>query len=122
MKPAEVGRRGEDLACKLLKKRKYKVLERNVRGHYGEIDIVARQGDCTVFVEVRTRTSDEYGTPEESITPRKRKKLVACALDYIALHEKLHDAPWRIDVVGVELDQDGLPSRADIIESAVPLC
>jgi putative endonuclease len=116
-----VGRRGEDLACKLLKKHHYKVLERNVRGYYGEIDIVARKGDCIVFVEVRTRTSQEYGTPEESVTARKRAKLVACALDYIATHERYRDSAWRIDVVGIETDEEGRQIRADITESAVPI-
>ena len=117
----EVGQRGEDLACRLLKKNHYKVLERNVRGHYGEIDIVARQRDCIVFVEVRTRTSQEYGTPEESVTARKRAKLVACAQDYIATHERYRDTAWRIDVVGIELDEEGRETRADITENAVPI-
>lgn len=116
-----MGRRGEDLACRLLKKHHYKVLERNVRGHYGEIDIVARQRDCIVFVEVRTRTSQEYGTPEESVTARKRAKLVTCALDYIATHERYQDTAWRIDVVGIEMDEKGRQMRAEITESAVPI-
>ncbi len=74
MNYAEVGRRGEELARALLKKRGYKVLETNVRGYYGEIDIVARKDNCHVFVEVRTRTGDDFGTPEESITERKREQ------------------------------------------------
>ena len=109
------------MACKLLKKHHYKVLERNSRSYYGEIDIVARQRDCIVFVEVRTRTSQEYGTPEESVTARKRAKLVTCALDYIATHERYRDSAWRIDVVGIEMDENGRQLRADITESAVPL-
>ena len=116
-----MGRRGEDLACKLLRKRRYKVLERNARGHYGEIDIVARQGDSLVFVEVRTRTTQEFGTPEESVTARKRRKLVTCALDYIATHERYRDSAWRIDVVGVEIDESGKQTRAEITENAVPI-
>jgi putative endonuclease len=118
---AEVGRRGEELARALLKKRGYKVLESNVRGHFGEIDIVARKNDCHVFVEVRTRTGDGFGTPEESINRRKRDKMVTCALDYVAKHESLHEATWRIDVVAIELDEAGRQTRAEHIEGAVPL-
>ena len=121
MNYAEVGRRGEELARVLLKKRGYKVLETNVRGHFGEIDIVARKDKCHVFVEVRTRTGDGFGTPEESITRRKRDKMVTCALDYVASHQELHDACWRIDVVAIELDEEGRQTRAELIEGAVPL-
>jgi putative endonuclease len=118
---ADVGRRGEELARGLLKKRGYKVLETNVRGYFGEIDIVAKKGDCHVFVEVRTRTGDAFGTPEESITQRKQEKLVTCALEYVAKHEALRDKSFRIDVVAIELDEHGRQTRADIIECAVPL-
>ena len=121
MNYAEVGRRGEELARALLKKRGYKILDTNVRGHFGEIDIVARKGNCHVFVEVRTRTGDAFGTPEESITQHKRDKMVTCALDYVAKHEALHEACWRIDVVAIELDEQGRQTRAEVIESAVPL-
>ena len=121
MNYAEVGRRGEEIARALLKKRGYKILGTNVRGYFGELDIVARKGHCHVFVEVRTRTGDGYGSPEESITRQKRDKLVTCALDYVSKHQELHDATWRIDVVAVELDEEGHPTRAEIIEAAVPL-
>ncbi|MCK9356318.1 MAG: YraN family protein [Dehalococcoidia bacterium] len=121
LKPADVGRLGEELACGLLKKHGYRVIERNVRGRYGEIDIVARKKDCTAFVEVRTRTGAGFGTPEESITRHKRDKMVTCALDYVAHHDELRDAAWRIDVVAIELDEEGRQTRAEIIESAVPL-
>lgn len=117
----EVGRRGEEVARSLLKKRGYKVLETNARVRHGEIDIVARQRDCHVFVEVRTRTSNDFGTPEESVTRRKREKLVACAFDYVTSHAGLEDRPWRIDVVAVELDSSGRETRTDIVENAVPL-
>ena len=97
------------------------MLERNSRGYYGEIDIVARKADCLVFVEVRTRTTQEFGTPEESVTARKRHKLVTCVLDYIATHERYRDTTWRIDVVGVEIDEEGRQVRAEITENAVPI-
>jgi putative endonuclease len=117
----EVGRRGEEIARALLRSRGYRILDTNVRGRFGEIDIVARKDRCHVFVEVRARTGDGYGTPEESITQRKRDRMVACALDYVARHGELHDAPWRIDVVAVEMDDQGHRTRAEVIESAVPM-
>ncbi len=121
MKPSEVGRRGEQLACSLLKKRGYRIVETNARGHYGEIDIVARVRDCLVFVEVRSRTSTEFGTPEESVTRQKRRKLVTCALDYVTSHDNPEDQVWRIDVVAIEMDKDGVQTRAEVIENAVPI-
>ncbi len=120
MNYADVGQRGEEIARKLLRKRGYRILETNVRGHFGEIDIVARQQRCHVFVEVRTKTGDSFGTPEESITQHKKHKLVTCALAYVASHPELHEAEWRIDVVAIELDENGRQVRAEIIESAVP--
>ncbi len=121
MKPSEVGRRGEQLACSLLKKRGYRIVETNARGHYGEIDIVARVRDCLVFVEVRSRTSTEFGTPEESVTRQKRRKLVTCALDYVTSHDNPEDQVWRIDVVAIEMDEHGVQTRAEVIENAVPI-
>lgn len=120
MNHAEVGRRGEEIARKLLKKHGYRILATNVHGHFGEIDIVARQKRCHVFVEVRTKTGAAFGTPEESITQRKKNKLVTCALAYVAAHPELQEAEWRIDVVAIELDEAGRQIRAEIIESAVP--
>jgi putative endonuclease len=121
VKPSEVGRRGEQLACSLLKKRGYRIVETNARGHYGEIDIVARVKGCLVFVEVRSRTSTEFGTPEESVTRQKRRKLITCALDYVTSHDKPEDQVWRIDVVAIEMDEHGVQTRAEVIENAVPI-
>ena len=121
MSHLDTGRRGEEAARSVLKKRGYKIVETNARVRHGEIDVVAKKKDCHVFVEVRTRTSREFGTPEESITKRKRDKLVTCALDYVATHRELHDRAWRIDVVAIELDHDGRQTRADIVENAVPV-
>lgn len=120
MNYADVGHRGEEIARKLLKKRGYRILDTNVRGYFGEIDIVARQKRCHVFVEVRTKSGDAFGTPEESITQQKKNKLITCALAYVASHPELHESEWRIDVVAVELDKNGRQVRAEILESAVP--
>jgi putative endonuclease len=99
----EVGKLGEKAAQKFLKKRGYRIRETGFRCHHGEIDIVAQKKDCLIFVEVRTKSNLEFGSPEESLTEAKKKKLIACALTYITSHQKL-PSEWRIDVVAVELD------------------
>jgi putative endonuclease len=71
-----------------------------------------------VFVEVRTRRGGEFGTPEDSITPRKRQHLVAAAQTYLQEHQ-LPDVAWRIDVVAVELSRRGELLRVDVIENAI---
>ncbi len=118
MKRKEVGDLGEKLARDFLQKRGYDVFETNYRCPEGEIDIVARDGDCLVFVEVRTKTSSEFGTPEESITKTKGRRLVAVATSYLQSHTDLPPS-CRIDIVAVELDRKGRLSRIEQIENAV---
>ena len=113
-----VGKLGEKTAQKFLKKRGYRIRETGYRCLYGEIDIVAKQKDYLVFVEVRTKSSLDFGTPEESITLAKKKKLIATALTYINTHQKLPSL-WRIDVVSIELDEKGRTERIDLIENAI---
>jgi len=114
----EVGKLGEKAAQKFLKKRGYRIRETGFRCHHGEIDIVAQKKDCLVFVEVRTKSSLEFGSPEESLTEAKKKKLIASALTYITSHQKL-PSEWRIDVVAVELDDKGKTKRIEVIENAI---
>ncbi len=114
----QVGALGEKLAGDYLEKRSYKILERNYRSADGELDIVARHGCYLVFVEVRTKTSLGFGHPEESITQAKMNKLKTMANHYLQSHENLPES-WRIDVVAVELDEKGKPSRIELIENAV---
>ncbi|MBE0431169.1 MAG: YraN family protein [Dehalococcoidia bacterium] len=114
----EVGKLGEQAARKFLKKRGYRIREVGFRCPRGEIDIVAQHKDHLVFVEVRTRTSLEFGPPEESLTQAKKKHLIASALTYAGMHEDLPSL-WRIDVVAVELDDRGRATRIELIENAV---
>lgn len=95
-----LGDRGEEKAAKHLKKRGYKILERNYRVHnVGEIDIIARDGEYTVFVEVKYRKSTDFGRPEEYVTQRKRERLIRAAEHYI---QKNHlETPVRFDVVSL---------------------
>ena len=113
-----LGQRGEALAAAHLLDRGYTIVARNWRCPAGEIDIVARDGDCLVLVEVRTRRGGAYGTPEESITPRKQAKMVEVAQTYIQL-EGQEDAAWRIDVVAIEIGPRGEIARLNHICNAV---
>ena len=118
MKRRDVGRLGEKLARDYLEKRGYRILETNYRCREGEIDIIAQQEDTLVFVEVRTKQSRQFGSPEESITPAKMERLRALAAHYGQTHSEL-PVSWRIDVVAIELDQRGQVSRLEHIEDAV---
>lgn len=118
MKRRDVGILGEKLAKDFLKKKGYRIIETNYRSPEGEIDIVASHGDFLVFVEVRTKTSLEFGSPEESITPAKMERIKATAAYYQQAHSNL-PPQWRIDVVAIELHPKGKPSRIELIENAV---
>ena len=114
----QLGDAGERLAAGELVRCGYTIRERNWRCPEGELDIVAEQGQTLVFAEVRTRRGNQFGTPEESITPAKRAHLVAAAQAYLQAHG-LDDCDWRIDVVAVELSSYGELIRVDVIENAV---
>jgi len=118
MKRKDRGDLGEALAKDFLKKKGYRILETNYRCPQGEIDIVAVQKKCLVFVEVRTKSNLNFGTPEESITPAKKQHLKQSAYHYQQNHTGLPDA-WRIDMVAVELDSGNNPKRIEIIENAL---
>lgn len=118
MKRRDTGRLGEKLAREFLEKQGYRIRETNYRGPEGEIDIVAEHQDYLVFVEVRTKRSLAFGSPQESITPTKMKRLRATAARYRQAHTNL-PLSWRIDVVAIELDRPGQPARIELIENAV---
>jgi len=118
MKRRDTGILGEKLAKDFLKKRGYRIYETNYRCPEGEVDIVARHKDSLVFIEVRSKRSLEFGSPEESITPTKMERLRAVAAHYRQTHNNLPSL-WRIDVVAVEIDRKGKPLRIEIIENAV---
>jgi putative endonuclease len=118
MKRSETGSMGEHVACDFLAENGYEILESNYRCTEGEIDIVARQEDTLVFVEVRTKKSRLFGTPEESITPAKSEKLRTLAKYYRQEHDNLPQ-DWRIDVVAIEMEKDYRIKRIEIIENAI---
>lgn len=102
------GRIGEQKAAIFLQKKGYRILARNFRKKYGEIDIIALepQESALVFLEVKTRYSYEYGYPEEAVNSRKIKNLTQTAEYYKMLHPELPKL-MRIDVISVEIDSKG---------------
>ncbi len=99
------GKTGEAIAAKYLKKSGYKILERNYRKKYGEIDIIAQKGENIAFVEVKTRKSDLYGTPSEFVTAKKQAKIKKAAYTYI--QENDLDADFTFDIIEVYLNSKG---------------
>ena len=118
MKRKELGNTGEKLARDFLKKKGYKIRDTNFRCREGEIDIVAEKKGCLVFVEVRTKASSGFGSPEESVTFAKKERIISSALVYLSEHQDLPES-WRIDFVAVELDRNGKATRIELIENAI---
>ncbi len=98
----ETGRRAEDIASRHLKRNGYQILERNFSNKFGEIDIIAKDNDILVFVEVKAKIGVDFGLPEEMITPGKLQKIRNMAAVYL----KGQSVPCRIDVVAIVLSED----------------
>lgn len=96
------GRLGEELAAKFLQKQGYKIIERNFHSRVGEIDIIAKDSNTLVFVEVKTRSSKKFGEPVEAVTGQKLKSIEKTCQYYKLLHPELPDV-LRIDVVSVDI-------------------
>ena len=114
-----LGKKGEELAASYLKKNQgYKILHRNYRCTFGEIDIIAKDQDVLSFVEVKTRSSAGFGIPQESVNKRKQHQLSKVALEFINRY-KVHNMKARFDVVAVYL----LPKekRVELIKDAFEL-
>jgi putative endonuclease len=99
----ELGSRGEEIAARYLKEKGYRILTRNYRNRYGEVDIICTYEQSIIFVEVKTRTSTSFGSPEESITRSKREHIRKVALTYL----ESYSYPFkevRFDVIGILMD------------------
>jgi len=96
-----LGKTGEDLACRELRRRGYAVLARRYRTRFGEIDIVCEDRKTIVFVEVKARRTTRYGEAVETISFRKRRRIGVMALDYLAWTGRV-DHPCRFDVVAID--------------------
>lgn len=98
----KIGQQNEGLAADYLRDRGYSIITLNWRCAKGEIDIIARQDQTLVFVEVRSRSSASTAAAFESVNPRKRDKLIQLAYEYLSAHA-LEDSNWRVDVIGIAL-------------------
>jgi len=108
------------MARNFLQEKGYRILESNYRCPFGEIDIVAQDGDETVFVEVRTRQSTSYGTPEESLTLAKQQRLLAASQEYLQRYS-MSGVDCRIDLVSVRIGPDSPVPSIDHLRHAVQL-
>jgi putative endonuclease len=99
-----LGRVGEQKAVDFLKDKGYKLLAKNFKTHIGEIDIIVKDGEYTVFVEVKTRLNDDFGAPSEAVTRKKQEKYFRVASEYLR-NNKLTDSACRFDVVEIENGQ-----------------
>jgi len=111
----KIGKWGEEVVASYLVEHGYKIINRNARTPYGEIDIVAQQDDITIFVEVKTLTSSKNFFPEQNVTARKREHMLACAEHYAAENAIDH---WQIDVISVE-GKVGLEPKLTHFENAI---
>jgi len=96
----ELGKRGEDEACNYLKKQGYKIMERDFRCRFGQIDIIAEDESTLCFIEVKSRSSHSFGHPEEAITKAKRSRIKKISEYYMLLH-KINNRDCRYDVVAI---------------------
>ena len=111
------GRQGEESAVRYLRSNGYRILERNVRARFGEIDIVAQDKEVLCFVEVKTRSSVRFGWPEEAVTFQKRQKLIRLAQWYLRRRGKT-STPVRFDVLSLLPAPDGSQGRIRLIKGA----
>ena len=109
-----LGKQGEKIAYLFLRKKGYEILATNFRYEKTEIDIICRNGNTIIFVEVKTRSTDAYGSPEEAVDLKKQDKIVHTAERFIEVHDMLGDI--RFDVVSIIID--GRKSKVTHIKDA----
>ncbi len=114
----QIGKIGEEIAVTFLEQKGYKVLDVNARTPFGEIDIVAKRKETTIFVEVKARVTSSLGPPLLSVTRTKERHLIRNALCYLKRHGRIY-SDWRIDVVSVKLNDRYEPESIELIENAV---
>jgi putative endonuclease len=105
----ELGKSGEDLGVEALEREGYAVLDRRYRTRHGEIDIVARDGETMVFVEVRRRSTSDRGSAAESVTVAKQRRVIRMATDYLARAGLWEKCAVRFDVLAIDDQPSGLP-------------
>lgn len=118
MQNLQTGKLGEKIAAAYLEKSGYRILEQNYRCRFGEVDIIARDGDTIVFVEVKSRRSETFGLPQLAVGPEKQMRLSKISLCYLQSN-RLEDSNARFDVVAVSMKSDGY--RIELIKDAFEL-
>ena len=110
-----LGKLGENIASEYLLKKGYAIITKNFKEGYGEIDIVAQEGNTLVFVEVKTRIGDCYGEPVDAILPRKIREIIQTSEFY--LFKNMLNRSWRVDVVAIALNVDKSVERIEHFEN-----
>ncbi len=110
------GAKGEEIAAAFLEKKGYKIIERNFHIRGGEIDIIALDAGILVFIEVKARSTREFGSPLEAITPWKIKSIIKTSQYYKLKYPKLPDA-MRIDAVAISFDENNRPSNIELVKN-----
>lgn len=118
MEKKELGKKGEEIALRFLKKNGYRMIERNYVCKMGEMDIIAMEKDTLAFIEVKTRTSTEFGPPQLAVNPSKQRQLSKVALNYLK-EKKLEDVKARFDVIAILIDPKG--EEIELIRDAFEL-
>lgn len=114
----KLGNKGEKRAANFLRKQGYQIVEKNYHSFLGEIDIVAKEGESIVFVEVKTRRSTDFGLPQEALSYDKRRRLSKLALNYLA-HRRIEGSNCRFDVVSILMDNNKV-KHIELIKNAFP--
>ncbi|HPP06053.1 MAG TPA: YraN family protein [Syntrophorhabdaceae bacterium] len=109
------GKEGEDRATMILKERGYRIIERNYRNPFGEIDIIAEEGGYLVFIEVKKRNTKTFGDPLYAINEEKKRHIIMSAQYYLKSH-KLNNKKARFDVVGITKDHIKIIKNAFSVE------
>lgn len=112
-----IGKKGEETAERYLKRHGYRILEKNYKGPSGEIDIIALDKGTIVFIEVKTRRSEEFGPPELSVNSIKRQKIIRSAFHFLS-KRRIKDTPCRFDIVSITESLDGKDKKVSIIKDA----
>ena len=118
MQEKELGKKGEEVALRFLKKKGYKIIQQNYVCKMGEMDLIAREKDTLVFIEVKTRTSTAFGPPQLAVTSTKQMQLSKVAL-YFLKQKRLEDIKARFDVVAILLRPEG--EEIELIKDAFDL-
>jgi putative endonuclease len=114
----KIGEAGEAIAARHLKKNGYRIIEKNYRTQLGEIDLIAKEKDTIVFVEVKSRRSRHFGNPKAAVTLQKQRKISMVALQYLKATRR-SNASARFDVAAVTITRD--KPRVEIIKNAFEL-